>query len=67
MKKPVINPEEVLKDANKVMDMINNLENMDLSNLDAIEEDIKKLEKSLSEKYKHQLEENTEEDLDTEE
>ena len=67
MKKPKINPEEVLKDANKVMKMINNLENINLTNIDTLEEEVKKLEKSLSKKYKDQLEEKSEDNLDTEE
>ena len=67
MKKTKINPEEVLKDANKIMDMINNLENIDLDNIDILEKDLKELEKSISEKYKDQLEKESEENLDTEE
>tara|TARA_R110000772_G_C12931552_1_gene399802 strand:+ start:262 stop:465 length:204 start_codon:yes stop_codon:yes gene_type:complete len=67
MKKTKINPEEVLKDANKIMDMINNLENIDLDNIDILEKDLKELEKSISEKYKDQLEKESEENLDSKE
>ena len=65
MKKSKINPEEVLEDANKVMDMISNLENINLNNIDAFEKKIINLEKTLQKKYKDQIEENSEEDLDT--
>ena len=37
MKKSKINPEEVLKDANKIMKMFDNLENIDLNNIDSLE------------------------------
>ena len=67
MKKSKINPEDVLKDANMVMKLINNLENINLENLDELEEEMSELEKSLSKKYKVQLEEESEENLDTEE
>ena len=66
MKKSKINPEEVLKDANKIMKMFDNLENIDLNNIDSLEKDIKELEKSLSEKYKDQLEKEDKENLDSE-
>jgi hypothetical protein len=65
MKKSKVNPEDVLKDANKVMEMINNLENIDLNNIDNLEKEIQELEKHLSEKYKTQLEEESEDNLDT--
>ena len=66
MKKSKINPEEVLKDANKIMKMFDNLENIDLNNIDSLEKDIKELEKSLSEKYKDQLEKEDKKNLDSE-
>jgi len=62
-----VNPEDVLKDANKVMEMINNLENIDLNNIDNLEKEIQELEKHLSEKYKTQLKEESEDNLDSEE
>tara|TARA_R110002049_G_scaffold96794_1_gene236509 strand:- start:25 stop:228 length:204 start_codon:yes stop_codon:yes gene_type:complete len=67
MKKSKINPKEVLKDADKIINIISNLENLDLENLDSLEEEIKKLEKSLSKKYKVQLKEESKDNLDTKE
>ena len=65
MKKSKINPEEVLKDANKIIKIINNLENIDLENIDSLENELSSLEKKLSKKYKTHLEEKDQEDLDT--
>ena len=65
MKKSKINPEEVLKDANKVMNLIDNLETINLENLDELEKEMNELEESLSKKYKVQLEEESEDNLDT--
>ena len=67
MKKSKINPEEVLKDANKIIKIINNLENIDLENIDSLENELSSLEKNLSKKYKTHLEEKDQEDLDTQE
>ena len=66
MKKSKINPEEVLKDSNKLMKIIDNLSNIDLNNLGDLENELTLLEKEISKKYKPHLEKD-EEDLDTEE
>ena len=66
MKKSEINPEEVLKDANKVMEIINKLDNLDLKNINSLEKEIKEIEKNLTSKYQDYIKEDKE-DLDTEE
>jgi len=67
MKKSKINPEDVLEDANKIISIINNLENINLENVDDLGEEISNLEKKLTKKYKDHLEEESEDNLDTEE
>ena len=67
MKKSEVNPEEVLKDTEKLVKIINKLDNMNLKDVNKLEEELKFLEKKLTEKYKDYPLEEDEEDLDTEE
>ena len=66
-KKETFNPEEVLEDANKLIKIINDIDNIDMNNIDSLEEELKSFEKTLSDKYKDQLEEEDTDDLDTKE
>ena len=61
-----INEEDLMKDTNKIMSIINNLEKANLETLDikSLEEEVNTIEKSLRKKYKDILPENYEEDLD---
>ena len=62
-----LDPEEVLEDANKLIKIINDIDNIDMNNIDSLEEELKSFEKTLSDKYKDQLEEEDTDDLDTKE
>ena len=69
MKKPKIDSDELIKDTNKIIKVINNLEKMNLETIDIkkLEEEISIIEKDLKEKYKDVLPENLGDYLDTEE
>ena len=69
MKKPKIDSDELIKDTNKIIKVISNLEKMNLETIDIkkLEEEISIIEKDLKEKYKDVLPENLEDYLDTEE
>ena len=68
MKKSDINPEDLLKDLNNAVNLINQIENLDFNkiNIKSLKKDAEKLDASLKEKYKDVLEED-EEYLDSEE
>ena len=70
MKKSKIDPKDVLKDADKLLNLINNLEELNLENtdLDKFEEEIKTLEGEIKNKYKdYYNKEDIEDSLDTKE
>jgi len=56
-----------MKDTNKILKIINNLETMNLENINIkkLEEEINTVEKDLRKKYKNILPENLEDYLDT--
>jgi len=64
-----LNPDELLKDTDKLIKFINNLDNLNLEtvNIEELEEEISLLEKQIKEKYKDVLPENPEDYLDSEE
>ena len=65
-----LNPEELIKDAESIFSFIDNFESLDLEkvNLDKLQKDINKLQKSLKDKYSDYIDdENLEDNLDTEE
>ncbi len=66
-KKQKIDPDDLMKDTNKILKIINNLETMNLENIDIkkLEEEINIVEKDLRKKYKNILPENLEDYLDT--
>ena len=66
MKKSNINPDDVLKDANKIIELINSLDNIDLENIDDLKNQLTELESSLSKKYEDTIKE-SKDDLDSEE
>ena len=53
-KKKSPNPEEIIKDTNKILDIINELDNINIEklNIKEFEEKINSIEKELKEKYK---------------
>ena len=67
-KKQKIDSDDLMKDTNKILKIINNLETMNLENIDIkkLEEEINTVEKDLRKKYKNILPENLEDYLDTE-
>ena len=69
MKKSKINPEELIKDADKLLNFVNNLDNLNLETVDIkkLEEEINSIEKNIREKYKNVLPENPKDYLDSEE
>ena len=66
-KKAKIDSDDLMKDTNKILKIINNLETMNLENIDIkkLEEEINTVEKDLRKKYKNILPENLEDYLDT--
>ena len=66
-KKAKIDSDDLMKDTNKILKIINNLETMNLENIDIkkLEEEINIVEKDLRKKYKNILPENLEDYLDT--
>ena len=66
-KKQKIDSNDLMKDTNKILKIINNLETMNLENIDIkkLEEEINIVEKDLRKKYKNILPENLEDYLDT--
>ena len=66
-KKQKIDSDDLMKDTNKILKIINNLETMNLENIDIkkLEEEINIEEKDLRKKYKNILPENLEDYLDT--
>tara|TARA_R110002020_G_scaffold195298_1_gene396304 strand:+ start:364 stop:576 length:213 start_codon:yes stop_codon:yes gene_type:complete len=66
-KKTKIDSDDLMKDTNKILKIINNLETMNLENIDIkkLEEEINTVEKDLRKKYKNILPENLEDYLDT--
>jgi len=66
-KKQKIDSDDLMKDTNKIIKIINNLETMNLENIDIkkLEEEINTVEKDLRKKYKNILPENLEDYLDT--
>ena len=64
--KTKINEKDLMKDTNKIMSIISNLEKANLETLDikSLEEEVNTIEKSLKEKYKDILPEDYKEDLD---
>ena len=67
MKKSDINPDDLLKDLNNAINLINQVENLDLekADLNKFKKDVEKVESNLKEKYKDILEEESEDNLDT--
>ena len=61
-----IDEKDLMKDTNKIMSIISNLEKANLETLDikSLEEEVNTIEKALRKKYKDILPENYEEDLD---
>ena len=68
-KKPTINPDNILKDVEKISEFIEAFEKLDLSNINLkeLEKKAKKIEEELTKKYKDILPETYGDDLDTEE
>ena len=66
MKKSKVDPEDVLKDAEEILKVIEELDNINLKDIGSFNHKLKKLEKTVSKKYKNYLEE-SEENLDTKE
>jgi hypothetical protein len=66
-KKQKIDSDDLMKDTNKILKIINNLETMNLENINIkkLEEEINTVEKDLRKKYKNILPENLEDYLDT--
>ena len=66
-KKQKIDSDDLMKDTNKILKIINNLETMNLENIKIkkLEEEINTVEKDLRKKYKNILPENLEDYLDT--
>jgi len=66
-KKQKIDSNDLMKDTNKILKIINNLETMNLENIDIkkLEEEINIVEKDLRKKYKNIIPENLEDYLDT--
>ena len=66
-KKAKIDSDDLMKDTNKILKIINNLETMNLENINIkkLEEEINTVEKDLRKKYKNILPENLEDYLDT--
>ena len=67
MKKPKINPEELISDTDKLLKFVNNLEKINLETVDIkkLEKEISLIEKGIKTKYKDILPENPEDYLDT--
>ena len=65
--KQKINPDELMKDTDKLMNFINKIENIDLETVDLtkLEEEITLLEGDLRDKYKVVLPKNYKNNLDT--
>ena len=57
MKKSKINPDEILKDLNSLLDFADMVDELDSSNInkEKLEEQAKKLENKISKKYKDHL------------
>jgi len=57
MKKPEINKEELINDTNKILNFMDELDNMDIENIDVtkLEKDVQIFEKELNRKYKDLL------------
>jgi len=66
-KKQKIDSDDLMKDTNKILKIINNLETMNLENINIkkLEEEINTVEKDLRKKYKNILPEDLEDYLDT--
>ena len=62
---PKVDPEDVLKDAEEILKVIEELDNINLKDIGSFGDKLKKLEKTVSKKYKNYLEE-SEDDLDSE-
>ena len=65
--KQKINPDELMKETDKLMNFINKIENIDLETVDLtkLEEEITLLEGDLRDKYKDVLPKNYKNNLDT--
>ena len=65
--KQKINPDELMKDTDKLLNFINKIENIDLETVDLkkLEEEITLLEGNLRDKYKDVLPKNYKNNLDT--
>tara|TARA_R110001592_G_C12540017_1_gene688714 strand:+ start:256 stop:462 length:207 start_codon:yes stop_codon:yes gene_type:complete len=66
MKNPKLNTEEVIKDLNNIMNLVNQVQNIDLEkdDLNKLEKIVVNVEKNIKEKYKDILKED-EDDLDS--
>ena len=67
-KKPKIDPNEIIKDADRVLKFIDDLDDINLETVDIkkLEEEITLIEKDLRKKYKEVLPKNPKDYLDTE-
>ena len=67
--KTKINSDDLMKDTNKILKIINNLEKANLETIDIknLEEEVTEIEKNLRKKYKNILPENFEDYLDSKE
>ena len=66
MKNPKLNTDEVIKDLNNIMNLVNQVQNIDLEkdDLNKLEKIVVNVEKNIKEKYKDILKED-EDDLDS--
>ena len=67
-KKENPNPKEILKDTNKILDLIDKLDNINIEtlNIESIEKEINFLQKNFNKKYKNILSEESKNNLDSE-
>ena len=69
LNKQNVDPEELMKDTDQLMDLVSSLESMNIETVDLkqLEKEINLIEKNIKEKYKGILPENTQDYLDSEE
>ena len=69
LNKQNVDPEELMKDTDQLMDLVSSLESMNIETVDLkqLEKEINLIEKNIREKYKGILPENTQDYLDSEE
>tara|TARA_B110000495_G_C22564461_1_gene340324 strand:+ start:262 stop:480 length:219 start_codon:yes stop_codon:yes gene_type:complete len=69
LNKQNVDPEELMKDTDQLMDLVSSLESMNIETVDLkqLEKEINLIEKNIKEKYKGILPENTQDYLDSKE